>query len=249
MKRAFVLCVGVALMWGTSAFGAGMNLYWNDCSAGSVSTNKNFACNTNSGSQTLVASFDPPAGITRLVGSQATIAIGTASTPLASWWQLGPVGCRAGSMSLSFDFPAPQCADYWAGAANGSFAFTLETGNPERARIDVSMGVSETAAGPVEPGTEYYLFKLILDRAGTVGAGSCGGCVDPACIVLVDVQLLQPAGTPGGNPMISNPLTSNFVTWQGGAIGGAGCLCMADQSQCRDAVQDRTWGAIKSLYR
>jgi hypothetical protein len=41
---------------------------------------------------------------------------------------------------------------------------------------------------------------------------------------------------------ITAPLTSNFVTWQGGAIGGAGCPGATP-------AQNRTWGQVKSIYR
>ncbi len=54
--------------------------------------------------------------------------------------------------------------------------------------------------------------------------------------------LTQPAGSPGGSPIVNSPLTSNYVTWQGGAIGGADCPGATP-------TLIRTWGAIKSLYR
>jgi hypothetical protein len=45
-----------------------------------------------------------------------------------------------------------------------------------------------------------------------------------------------------GDNRIVNPLTGNFATWQGGAIGGAGCPAATP-------TQNKTWGQVKSIYR
>ena len=242
-------CIGLLLTAASSTFAQGINLYWNDCSQGGL-TNRNFACNSNSGSNAMVASFDPPNGITKLVGSSALIELQTASTPLPSWWQLSASGCRAGSLRLDLSAPASGfCFDYWSSAAMGSFAYLAGAdANPSRARITVSFGIPEAMAGAVETGTEYYAFRLIMDNSNSVGPGACTGCLAPACIVLTAMWLYQPAGL--ANYRICNPHTSNYVTWQGGAIGGIGCPPVDQPWPC-DATPAlrRSWGLVKGLYR
>jgi len=241
-------CVGLLLFTASSALGAGMDLYWNECPPlGSM--NRSFACNTNAGANVMVASFDPPAGITKLVASSAVIDLRSASSPLPSWWHLQPGGCRDGSLSVSFSPPAPfSCADYWSAGATGGFTYTVGFGgDPTSARIVVSFGMPEALAGPVTPGTEYQAFRLTLDNSTSVGTEACTGCNDPTCIILNELTLYQPSGL--GDYRICNPLNGNFIMWQGGAIGGGGCPGADYQYPCSTPVLDRTWGQIKGLYR
>ena len=72
----------------------------------------------------------------------------------------------------------------------------------------------------------------------TVGTDACGGCMVPVCLMLNLVRIAQPPGTPGGDIEVSNPLVSNYVTWQGASL----FLCLTP-------TVNRTWGQVKSLYR
>lgn len=233
-----------------AASASGLNIAWNDCLGVGGTTNKAFACNTNAGSNVVVVSFDPPATIPTVVGGSAVIDLQSASTPLPSWWQLAPGGCRDGALHLDLVGSSQGCADPWQGAATGSVSYLPGFGGPSRARIRVSWGFPEALAVQVEPGNEYFAFKLILDRTNSVGLGSCSGCVDPVCLLLTSVWLYQPLGV--GDTPICYPLNANFLSWQGGAIGAPGCPPAQDppQSDClaTPAVR-RSWGLVKSLYR
>ena len=105
-----------------------------------------------------------------------------------------------------------------------------------------SVSILNPTAAP--PGQEYYSLVIKITATGTLGnpCAPQSGCLDPVCIVLNEIKLTQPAGTPGGSPVVTNPLTENFVTWQGGAVGGAGC------PGATPAV-NRTWGSVKAIYR
>ena len=111
-----------------------------------------------------------------------------------------------------------------------------------RARIIGSMAVASAFAGQCDPGTEYFSMIVRINAAKTVGTGLCAGCTDPVCVVLNEITITQPPGTPGESPKVTNPLGSNFVTWQGGAVGGAGCPGATP-------TINKTWGQVKSLYR
>lgn len=238
-------CLLIALV-ASAAYAEGINLSWNDCGF-SGGENRNFACNSNFGENVMVASFDPPSGITKLVGSSATLELQTTSTPLPSWWQLASGGCREGALRLELAAPAsPNCVDYWSSAAAGSFSY-VGGGAANRARITVSFGIPEALAGPVDAGTEYYAFQLIFNNAKSVGAGSCPGCFDPTCIVLTSIWLYQP---PGAGDQLCNPHTRNWVTWQPTIVGCPGGHEPRLSGDCgATPAIHRTWGLIKTLYR
>lgn len=243
------LFLAATVVPGESGASAGMNLYWNDCSAGVGTTKRVFACDANVGSNTLVVSFAPPDGITKLVAARAVIDLRSATSPLPPWWRLGAGGCREGSLTASFTPPASHaCGDYWSGATLQDLSYSTDLGgDPTRARIVISFSIPEAAAGPVSTGTEYYAFSLAIDNAKSTGAEMCTGCADPVCIVLEELTLYQAPGL--GDYRICDASTSNFTTWQGGAIGGSGCPGADYHYPCTTPVLNRTWGRMKSLYR
>lgn len=241
--RAPLGVVLVVLACAPAAMGAGVNLFWNDCgNSGTGVTNRNFACNTNVGANVLVVSFDPPAGITTLSGINFIIDLQSQSSPLPQWWRFKNAGtCRMSSMTANTDFPTLACLEPWASPGNAGVAAYSENygGDPRRARI---VGSIATVSGnaPVDPGNEYYAANLSINNALTVGEGSCAGCLDPVCLVLLQVRLAQPAPNPTWS--IENPLWSSYATWQNGAINTFGC-------PGGSPVVNRTWGMVKGLYR
>ena len=248
MKKTLLLGAALLALSASVASAAGINFGWNDCGGLPASVNKNFACNSNTLSGAiLVGSFVPPAGSTAITGEEIVIDIQSASANLPAWWQFKNAGtCRAtGAFSTNADFTSGPftCADYFVGGATGNFtAFNpnIVPGQTNRARIQILYAVPPTSAGPVDENLEYYAFKLTVLGAKTVGAGACGGCLDPVCLVLNEIKLTQPVGV--GNYRLQTPASRNYATWQGGAIGLGGCPAVVP-------AQNRTWGSVKSLYR
>jgi len=248
--RVVSACCLLTIFAASLASGAGVNLSWNDCSAAGL-MNMNFACNSYTGSSILVASFGPPDGITKLVGASAVIDIQTDSTPMPSWWQMSAGGCRrAGSLRLDFIASPQSCTDYWSAIATRSFAYLAGFGgHPNRARITISVGIPEALAGPVEDGTEYHAFRLIMDNARTVSSESCSGCTVPTCLILNSLWLYQPPGL--GDHRICGPLDSNMANWRSASF------CPPVDSpppwwplDCLTTpTLRRSWGLIKGLSR
>lgn len=247
MKKTLLITGVLLALTATAASAAGINLYWNQCSNGGA-TAKTFACNTNNSAFVMYASFDPPSGLTRVVANGLILDLQSASNPLPPWWQFKNVGtCRQASMIAASTGPTEfNCTDPWQGQGGSGATHDLYAtnfgGNPSRARIASSISVGSGFATAVDAGTEYYSMTLTITAAKTLGATACAGCADPVCVVLNELQIGQVAGTAGGSPILNNPLTSNFVTWQGGAIGGAGCPGATP-------TVNRTWGQVKSIYR
>lgn len=247
MKKLLLLCGALLAFSATAASAAGINFGWGDCGAAPTTANKSFACTSNTLSGAImVGSFIPPAGTTAITGAEIVIDLQSASPTLPAWWQFKNTGtCRITAFSPSADFTGGPalCNDYWAGQAFGGFTQfdpAIVPGALNRARVKVLYAVAPASAGPVDETLEYGAFKVSFNGTKTVGTGACAGCLDPVCIVLNEIQLTQPAGV--GNYRIQNPAERNYATWQGGAIGLGGCPAVVPS-------QNRTWGAVKSLYR
>lgn len=226
----------------------GINLGWFDCpNQGAYQFTRQFACDSNEGSQTLVGSFVAPAGMEAVTGFAAVIDVRTLGGVAGGWWDLRaalPAGCRPTSMTSSFDFTGGPfgCHDYWQAGAMGGSSAQVPSGNNVRLMTTAALPLGDSRIGPITAGTEVYVFKLTINNARTVGPGSCAGCSGEACILLNSILVTQTSGHP--NITISNPAASMYVLWQGWST--------TDPSQACpffSPTKNRTWGAIKAVYR
>lgn len=245
MKKTLLITGVLLALTASVASAAGINLYWQGCSADAgVTTNRNFACASNTGNAgTMTASFDPPAGLSDVNGNNLILDLQTAAPALPPWWDMSNLNagfCR-NAISGNTVFAGGGCADPWGGGSPGISAYIRNFGgNANRVRIGGSISVA--AGAPAPDGAEYYSLNINISNTKTVGSPNCAGCNEPVCIVLNEIKITQPSGTTGGSPQVTNPLTSNFVTANGGAVGGAGCPGATP-------TVNRTWGQVKSIYR
>jgi len=245
-SRVAFLIIIVALV-ASASHAAGVNLRWDACAGDAGVPNKNFACNTNVGAQTLVASFVLPANQSAVAGVLAKFDLSAASASLPAWWMVSTTGgCRTNGLgsNATISASAVMCSD-WAqlSGAGGIVAhFTVGSLGPGTASFDIA---TVTQLPPdLLAGQEYFHSNIIIHDVQTVGVGACAGCSTPVCIAIQDVEvglgpvtvLTQPAN--GGD--------SNFSTWQGGlgapSLPGAACLAVVP-------TRKSAWGAVKSLYR
>lgn len=237
IRRVLLPLLCLSLGAGTT-MAAGVNLSWDDCGANGVK-NKTQPCSSELGANILVASVVPERGASQLVGFEALVDVQVQANTLPDWWEVG-VGCRANRLTADFSFVSGpySCRDLWEGqAAGGVIVYEQEPGNG-RSYFKVVGAVANAIA--LSPGDEYYLFKLNLLNLGT---SACDGCSVPACIQLTNVLLVQPAGV--GDHLLDDYAFRNVVNWQGGLV-----TADSDLGNCRaDAVQNRSWGQVKSLYR
>jgi hypothetical protein len=244
VKKASLLCVALLALSATSAFAGGLNLGWNNCVGDGGTSNKSFACASNTGSNVMVASFIPTMTSSTVNGNEIVVDLQAAGSSLPAWWQFKNAGtCRSTSLSVSPTVPATavNCVDEFAGQATaGIGAYNIGFGGANRARLVIAEAVPASALTSVAPGSEYFSINVAVSNSKTVGTGACAGCTTPVCIVLNSIKL-----TAGGgllDEFIGNVAVSNSVTWQGGAIDGNGCPLAV-------ATHNTTWGAVKSLYR
>jgi hypothetical protein len=231
---------------------AGVCLAWTQCYGDGGVQLRTFACNTNAGSNRLVASYVAPAGITQLTGNEVTIDFDAGSTFLPLWWQFRNTGvCRQNALTVNVtqDAAWTVCQDYWMGQAlAGIGSYDIGFDAPNRARLRIAVAVAQVNAGPLEAGQEYFSTNVLVSNIKTVGtpSNSCAGCATPLCITLSSIKLTQPNGVtttlqqpayPAGYPV--GPRFSHIVFWQ--SLGGTNCFVVPARAT--------TWGAVKSLYR
>jgi len=242
MKKTLVFAGCMLALSVSIASAAGINLSWNDCGAAGTAS-QTWVCDTNSGAPfSAFASFIPPAGITQFLGVASQLDVRSVSPALPDWWKHGSSACRGtAGLSVSFDFTAGPftCADFWSGQAAGGFAYDIGFGTPDRGRLRVQCAVPFDNRGPIGAASEYYAYKVNLQRAKSSGTGSCAGCLEPMCIVLNNIQLFQPPEA-GNDPDLVNPIVRNHVTWQAAVVPG----CPASTP-----ARNSSWGQVKSLYR
>lgn len=226
----------IALAWPGVTHAAGVNLSWDDCSTAGTS-DKTFACNTDTGAAVLIGSFVAPSGVMAMTAIEATLDFWTSADSLPSWWQFTTGGCRAGRLSTSFDFASSgpyTCSDPWSGAALGGSAYVVDSPGAQHARLRLVAAVPPDRQLALSANQEYYAFKVIITFQKTTGTGSCAGCDEPVSIALSSLTLCQAGGT--NNVVLTDPASSNLATWQGGAGSSY-------------AHQSIYYGQIRSIFR
>lgn len=207
------------------------------------------------GPYTFALSFAAPTGITRWVGEELIIDIQSAAPILPDWWHLEaanasqgiPAGCRDGSWAFSTVRGLGNtalCKDYWGTSPqSGGFVFLPGTGGPARTRMFGAYARATSSATAITGGVNYYVGSGNMDTnhaVADIGVQPCAGCQLGACIVFQYIKVAQPAGTPGGDALLTDQHIIRYMTWQGG-VG----------TDCPQATPTKhaSWGQVKSLYR
>lgn len=242
--------------------GEGLTLRWDRCFADGGGANRDFACNTNSGTERLVLGFVLSAPQDSLNGVKFILDFGSTEPSLPAWWQFKNSGtCRFSSLGIDFAMPVGtvQCQDWSAGTMSGGIgSYTIPFWNTNQDRIDL-IGVSAVPPANlahVDAGVEYVIATITINHAKTVGTNACAGCQTPVCIAASYAKLTHPVAAQdhrvtgeGSGP------GSDRVTWQQAAIVTPQLIC--DNTRCwydfictsSTPTSRSTWGAVKALYR
>ena len=226
----------------------GVAIRWDHCYGDAGVQNKNFACDTNSGGETLVGSFVLATDIVNMSGIEIVIDMASGSSQWPQWWQFkNTASCRQMSLSMVLTGPGTNCPDWAAGNAVGGIgAYNIGARGSNTARIIMAIAVDPQHLQNLSGSSEYFAYKLVIDNARTVGTGACTGCGIPTCILVKSMNITTPALT---NRLLTGPangIDSDWATWQGG-----GGVVVGGTSGCPAATPTttRTWGAVKALYR
>lgn len=246
MKRILLsVCALLALGAPSVRAAAGVNLAWGaGCWTDNPVSAKTFACNTNTGSAPMTASFVTTTDQPDFVGVESVVDLQVDAAALPDWWQFfNAAVCRQTALSTSADFTtAPGgCTDPWAGLAAGGIAgYQTNTTsppnpNPLPSRARLKVGYAIAAPSPLTAGVQYYGYRATVSYMKSIGTGFCPGCATPATIVLNEIKAAEFTGP---FERITDPLTNRCLIWNTSTV------------PCADVpTRDITWGQIKSLYR
>ena len=210
-------------------------LSWDACGGGVP--NKQFACNSNTGgARVVVSALRTELERVVTVGFDCHLEVVAASAYLPTWWQMGPGQCRAGSLSASaLAFPEDAaCFDAWAGVMSTVTDVSNVPGEP---RILLWIGGTDhTMTSSMGPSLETFVVAVNVSYERSIGAGSCEGCLTTSCIVLRSFTVHDLDVPPEKHiPLLDG---RDMLAWQ------------TTREDCiATSVRQKTWGAIKSLYR
>lgn len=237
MSRITFAMVAWSAMLASAAFAGGINVAWTECLGGGGTMARSFACNTNAGSNTIVASFIPDTNLDDVTGMVGIIDLCTGGFALPPWWTfLNPGSCRPHALITGFDPMAGGCADAWQGQMTG--LTTYMAGFPDWNSARILVDATLTGPVPVSNDTEYYGFTIRILNTDSAGSPSCAGCTMAACIVLNEIELRR---ADGSSQRLQYPVGGfgNMLNWQGFI---PNCPFVVP-------VANPTWGRIKSQYR
>ena len=239
----FLANLALATLATPPTFAQGINLFWDDCGGlGNGTINKSFACDANSGTPfTMVLSAYPPVEMPQFVAIDATIDALVNGASLPAWWQMGTGQCRANAMTANCEpttFGTLGCLDIWDGASVVTISQVMSAPVAWGFRFRIAAAVPEPSPITVdEVGEELVVGLVRISRTKTVGATACAGCYVGACFVASQVRLQQSSGI--GDVYLTQPAVGNWVQFNGGT----------GYYNCYVPAVNRTWGAIKTLYR
>ncbi len=253
---ALVLLLGALAPPGAAR--ADVFLRWDQCLAGGGVGNRDFAGDTDTGSDVLVVSFTAPEAFDQVLGIEATIValhmgyIGVADPfgeppptfpVIQPWWQMSSSGCRPSGAKVGTNFylepfaSNPACLIPWT-----TTPFVLQRAqwpvgaDSTRMQWVLTAEVAPDQPMTVEAGPEYYGFTLAIKHVNTTGVTGCAGWCTRTVLVVTSLRLIRPPAV--GDVVLSPYSLESQVSWQ---FGNPAC----------ETVPARlpSWGRVKTLYR
>lgn len=243
----------------------GLNLTWDQCYGDGGTSNRLFACSTNSGVERLVSSFVVNQQIANVSGMEVHINIASESAALPQWWSMKNAGtCRPTGLAFTVSAPDPTstvCFEWHNGLASaGIGTYNIGASGANTVKMVAVEAVPSGLGIVVDPGVQYFTGTFLINHTKTVGFGACTGCLVPVCLMYSYMRLFVEGQA---NPVLvlntpANTPNSQLATWQGGQFVGLQPNCDPVTGVCSPSfvcstqpVDSRrsTWGAVKSLYR
>jgi hypothetical protein len=222
-------CCSIAVLsvfLATPALASGVDIAWDNCLGESGATSlKAFACNTNSGQESLWISFESSEPASTINKLEVAIRFQTQSgSALPVWWDFEDLAsCRRNALSVDPDPPyeTPICT---RPTGTGPMPlFVVDRIDYQFPSADEGTMVIITQIGnPLVANQRYLACRFLLSHAKT---SACAGCNEPVSITVTGVR--------AANMTFTNAITQNFALWQSRPTG----------------TRATTWSALKRLYR
>lgn len=223
----------------------GLYLTWGDCALnGAGQTVEAFSCDTNVGSHTLVCGLTVGTPIDSVLGIEVVVDLQHSAPTLPDWWALAGSDCRAGALRGDTNFGTLNtCVNFWqTTVAGGLLSYTagMPRGGVNQARMVFGFSVPSNQPRVLLANEMYYAARIVLDNRAT---STCDGCSGAACLVLNSILIHRPPrpeGVPTTDVLVTAPgfAEANWAGWQ---TTTANCQAVP--------VRNKTWGAVKALYR
>ena len=244
MKKLLLLtCALLALSASLAAAQdpTGITLGWGSCGTTATQANRNFACDDNSVVHNLVGSFVPATGTTEFAGISALVDVSSGATPFPAWWDYQ--NCRAGSNNMQSVASLGFCLNnpYNGACLQGGGVVGDSPSGPNRRRYQLDWSRSEPGTVTANQRNSAFLLQINSAKSVDEGFGVCAGCQTPMCLVFTRLEVYI-FGTPSLFDVIDHESVRWWATWQGGAVGGAGC-------PGETPTKSATWGSVKAMYR
>lgn len=254
MKLGFLIACALLAVTSAPASAVGLELAWNACygQPGAVGSIKS-TCDANTGSQTLFASFRPPA-IAKLEGIEVLVDFQLASSPglcggvhepsptvaLPCWWNFAVDQPRRDQLVTLHVSPTdananPEipCDNHYfldRGALGGGGMLVTGLG---RGQLKGIAAIADGTGLPVAADAQQYGCGFRILNGGTMPLGTCDGCTANLCFVLNSISLTSSTGIPGVVLQTTHPGSESWVSWR----------------PLPTPTLQHTWGQIKGLYR
>lgn len=255
MKKVLITAALLALTASTAFAAAGnIALSWSNCYQNTATlVNRNDACYVcpNTTDHRLISSFDSPVTTSQYVGVTTIIDITHGSTGIPDWWNFATGACRANAVLVGlYTGTGLLCVDPLAGAnLNGPLLVVLNGNKGPNTQRWVSDNSRDNVA-PLTTGSAYIAqqhtithLKTTVDCDASDPTPVCLGCATPAVFALNEVQLYLRTPVEPGNQdiyILTNPGSYRHYS---GTNNGHISIGVPTP------VQNKSWGAVKALYR
>lgn len=240
LRFPFVLVLAASLLASAAFAQSGIILRVGDCAAGSNVQSVVNDCSLNTGNALdLVVSCVVPMPFPDFVGAIGYLNVLPSDATVPDWWRLDGSGCRASAFTSVGDATvSPSCSTVWDPFSGMLSAHAAQLLYGYNNVLRMSFATAMPAAGTLEGDgvTEYGVFRIQVSRARSNGATACAGCGVHAQLVLAEVQFQNTTGM--GTMHITVPAHEDPAN-----------LVVTYDGQYPTPTANRTWGAIKALYR
>jgi hypothetical protein len=254
MKKVTILVAAMLALSASFAMASGINFYVGECGAGTTTNTVTNTCTTNSGTAFIAygSVIIPAVTKTGFIGTVGIVDVQNNGATVDDWWRAD--ACRGTTpFSLVTDGTAATAAcagTVWDTAApagnNIQPQYQVAGSNQPLNRFRFVLGAvllpSDAYDLTGDNTTELIDFKWTMLKAKSVGTGSCAGCANGVCMVLNEIQFQGLNDQSEADFLrVTNPITNQFISYN----------AAAGIPTCPDAVpvRNRTWGAVKALYR
>ena len=264
LRTALLLLAGFADTAAAAANPYGLNAAWTECWGDGGTSNRSFACNTNTGVERLNLSFVVDQTIPNVNGMEMYLQFASESPTLPLWWSMKNTGtCRPTSLTFSITTPLVynNCVDWGAGliGAAGIGNYVIGAAGPNTVTTAAVSAVPLGSGLVLDAGVEYFTGTYQINHQKTVGSGACAGCQIAVCILYSHLRIFVDGGT-SYYRIITTPANtpnSQVAAWQAGQVVNLQHDCFATGT-CTNSfgcvtppvtARNNTWGAVKTLYR